>query len=70
MWWKIIGAETNFKVDERTCFSFQPRREGVIRCDKEWQRMMRCYKKSGAWELILNLPNDYIFLFSLGDKVW
>ena len=31
--------------------------------------MIKCDKKSGAWELILKLPNEHVFLSNLGDKV-
>ena len=39
-------------------------------CDNEWQGLIRCVKKIGAWELILKLANENGFVSNLGDKVW
>ena len=38
-------------------------------CDNEWQRMIRCDKKSEALELIFKMPNENGFFSSVDDKV-
>ena len=40
-----------------------------IKCEKEGQHVIRWDKISAAWELVLKLPNDYVFLSNLGDEV-
>ena len=41
----------------------------MIRCDKEWQGMIRCDAEILTWKLILKLPNEIGFVSNLGDKV-
>ena len=41
----------------------------MIRCDKERLGVIRCDKKLGDWELILQLPNENSFASNLGDKL-
>ena len=41
----------------------------MIRCDKQWQGVIRFDKKLGAWELILKLANENGFVSNLGYKL-
>ena len=39
-------------------------------CDMQWESVIRCDEKIGAWESIQKLPTSNGFVSNLGDKVW
>ena len=41
----------------------------MIRCDQEWQDLVRCDKRLGVLGLILKLLNENSFASNLVDKV-